>query len=219
METKLPALLVRLEALEDAIQTCFETVRKLRRDIRALDPTQFPPTPGLSRAPLPIDLTTDPPDPQWIPILHRMERPDPGHPVKPCHLPALYLTEPPRPNQRARFAVMRILPPGEAGWREPTLHDEPRCSSCGGLVDPFSNSDLDYLSVMEAPASIPLASKASRKSRRSGETRAARTDSPDGRVASSASPPPNGGSFPGHTQEADMETFNALKTLSNDLGL
>lgn len=216
----LPVLIARLDALDDMLRVISEGIRKMRHEIRELDPVQFPPPvplgppthdlrvypSDLQRTPLQSE-QTDPPDSRWIPIIHRMTRTDAAFP-RPCMLPGLYLTEPPRENRKASFEVMRILPQGEQHWRSPTLMDIPMCSSCGAVIDPFSNADLDYLSVMQ-PATV--------KSGKRGRKRSEEETPVGGSPALPRVDPPS--IFPGHTNEADRETLTTLHTLAQDLGL
>lgn len=230
-------LLARLDALETLLRTCFEMIRTLRWEIRA---PQGPLTPmGIERAATglapPPALQVVPSDPAWVPILHNRERPEPDAPVGPCGQVGLYLTEPPREGIHASLEVMRVLVPGEDRWRAPTPQDRPLCSSCLAPIEPFSNTDLDYLSHM-LPATVgasPLTrtARTSRARRRSGEDRGEGLHPPS-RPTSAAefSPVSNPGvvdpglpsTFAGHTAEATgdiLEDIQKLQRFAHDAGL
>jgi hypothetical protein len=216
--------LARLEELDRTLQTLFDGMRRLRGDLLELDPDRRVLTPvGLAALnpayppdlPNPV-LQVEPPDPSWIPVLHRMERPDLSFP-RPCGQVGVYLTEPPREHQTARLDVLRVLVPGESAWRAPTPHDLPRCSSCGVWIDAFSNADLDYLSLMQpAPRSDHPPRPSKRRTQRKPEVRASSSDSP-GSGASDLPP-----AFPAHTPELrlnDEQVVTHLRNLADGLGL
>lgn len=154
------ALLARLDALEMALQPIYEGIRRLRGEIRESDPAEFPPVPNLAGLvgaslvvpPSNLNAPRDPPNPRWIPIRHTVQRVDSEQiplDIPPCGGIAHYLTVPPYEHQKASLDQIRICPPGETIWRAPKPGiDAPVCMSCGLLVDPFSNADLDYLSHM-----------------------------------------------------------------------
>lgn len=197
----------RVEMLESLVMTLRDQVRML------LPPPAAPTSPGFFVREEPAALQVVPPDPAWIPILHRMERTDPRFP-RPCGQVGLYLTEPPTQHRNATLEVMRILVPGEDRWRQPTQLDLPVCSSCGAYVDPFSNADLDYLSQMLP--SVPSAPSPKRRVQRKPEVESTPNESPGSNV--SRLPP----AFPAHTPRArddDEETLTALRELADGLGL
>ena len=164
----------------------------------------------------------EPPDPSWLPILHRMVRPDPAYP-RPCGGVAHYLTQPPQEHVPASLDLIRICPLGERTWRAPQRGiDEPRCDSCGVLVDPFSNADLDYLTHLR-----PAGQKPARKSRRgSGEDRAGVSSAPEPRGGVSPGSPRVDSdllsTLPGHTPTATFDVLQdvaKLQQLADDAGL
>jgi hypothetical protein len=213
--------LARLEELDHTLRSLSEGIRRLRMDLLEMDPEGHPLTLtplGESlkvkepKEPLPV-FRVEPPDPSWIPVLHRVVRQDPSFP-RPCGQVGVFLTEPPREYVNARTEILRVLIPGETRWRVPTPHDEPRCSSCGAWIDPFSNADLDYLSLMQpAPRSD---NPPKRRTQRKPEVRASSSDSP-GSDASDLPP-----AFPAHTPEArdaDEQVLIHLRSLADGLGL
>jgi hypothetical protein len=134
---------------------------------------------------------------------------------KPCGGIGLYLTVSPRQHERARTDVMRILPSGETTWRQPREDDVPRCATCLARVDPFSSADLDYLSVMRPSAS-------SDPTGRPGLSPAMGTGYP------LPAPPPDTVQedvetphrpFPAHTPEAAGRDLDAIRELSDALGV
>ena len=199
-------LLTRLEAVEDALKLAFDTLRKVRVAVLEADPNHQPiltPIGATNSTVIPANIPGDPagallqihgvappPDPEWIPIYHRIQRPYADWPY-PCGKPGLYLTEYPTQHTPARFSVMRIRVHTEREWRIPTTADEPRCSSCFALIDPFSNKDLDYLSVMQ-PSTPPT---------------------------TGSEPIPAPRSYPLHTSEATQKDIDALRELAGGLGL
>jgi hypothetical protein len=164
-----------------------------------------------------------PPDPAWIPIYHEMQRPESGFPP-PCHQVALYLTEPPQEGKNADLRLMRVRTPFQPEWKIPERGiDEPRCSSCWSLVDPFSNADLDYLSVMlpgsASPSSAPKRTPSAR--RKSGDVgrSADQRGSPDPAVVAGIPAP---STYPGHDINANLDIhqdIEALRKLAEDAGL
>lgn len=166
-KASLDTALVRLEALEDILRSAHEALRKLRHELLGATPdfdTTGMLTPlgesirsGCEYIQVEPALQVIPPNPSWIPVLHRMTREESNHP-KPCGNVGLYLTQSPTQHQKASLDVMRILVPGENTWREPTTADVPLCSSCGVWIDPFSSQDLDYFSVM-VPSEPPRVKK------------------------------------------------------------
>jgi hypothetical protein len=140
-----------------------------------------------------------------------MQRPESGFPP-PCQDVALYLTEPPQEGKHASLEVMRVHTPFQPAWKIPQRGiDEPRCSSCWSLVDPFSNADLDYLSVM-----VPgRARRTSGESGRSADLRG----SPDPAVVAGIPAP---STYPGHTNPANFDItsdIEILQKLAKDAGL
>lgn len=196
--------LARLDALEAVLRTCFEMIRSIRQEIRDPLPEGMkvltPVGESIQRLQRPVEHVepVEPPDSSWIPILHDRVRPDPQAP-HPCGGVGLYLTEPPREHQKARLDVMRILAPGERSWRTPTIHDEPRCSSCRALINPFSNTDLDYLSHMQ-PAALAPTSKKRGRDRSGGDRSLGGEGSPGSPDATTDRPP----TYPGHVPEAEF---------------
>jgi len=184
----------RISALERRIDMLEALVLRLERGEPA--PPILPPSPAETAYAL--QLGAAPPDPvnsEWIPILHATERPEPDWPTKPCYLPALYLTEPPQDGVKARLEIMRVRTPHDPTWKVPQPGiDEPRCSSCWAMIDPFSNADLDYLSHL-----VPAGTKKPRRPRQrhpqgsggsSSSTEYPASQSPaDGRGVSSPPPP------------------------------
>lgn len=159
-----------------------------------------------------------PPDRNWVPIFHSVQRPYDNWP-KPCGQVGLYLTEPPVENQNARIEIMRVRPPGELEWRAPQPGiDMPVCSSCGQMIDPFSNQDLDYLAHMQPPQSRK-SSPRSRGRRRSGEVSAPTGEiSPGSSVDLPEAPPPT---FAAHTSEARQAVtvdLDALAKIAREAG-
>jgi hypothetical protein len=161
-----------------------------------------------------------PPDPRWIPIYHEMQRPESGFPP-PCKHVALYLTEPPQEGKHATLEVMRVRTPFQPEWKIPERGiDEPRCSSCWSLVDPFSNADLDYLRVM-VPGSVSRSSKPRSARRTSGDVgrSADQRGSPDPAVVAGIPAP---STYPGHTLTSSFDVsqdIEALRKLVEDAGL
>lgn len=205
-------LLARLEALEEALHLVESCVRGLRRELAPGPPTPVGPA-GLHQ-PLPSQPRLQPPvpDPAWIPVQHAIPRTEPGS-APPCFQTALYLTEPPREGVKARLDVMRIWMPWKdaVAWVDPRLDDlPPLCAGCGVPVEPFSNRDLDYLSLMQ-PAYTQNPSKPTRRGRKRSEA-VPGSDSPD----DSGETPPI---FSAHTPEATQEILNDLQRLSQELGL
>ncbi len=150
-----------------------------------------PPTPAETAYDLQLGAApADPPDPEWIPILHATERPEPDWPTPPCGLPALYLTEPPQDGVKARLEIMRVRTPHDPTWKVPQPGiDEPRCSSCWAMIDPFSNADLDYLSHL-----VPQGTRKPRPRRpsRQGSGGSSRsTEYPASQSSEGASSPPS----------------------------
>lgn len=214
------ALLVRLEAVEAALQMAFDAVRKLRVELQSGSASFRLTTPVGLVAPTSAGLAAPalqviPPDPQWIPILHVVPRVMPDSWPRPCGQVGLYLTEPPREHEKARLDRMRILVPGESRWREPTINDEPRCSSCGTMIDPFSNADLDYLSRMIPGGARPPALGKRRDRRRSKEEEPG-LPRPEGEVSpgmSSEALSPS--TFPGHTPQAQHDVLQGIEALTD----
>lgn len=157
----------RLTALEQRVASLEQALVRLFTSTPLAPPV---PTPVMTST-LPA-LIIEPPDPSWVGILHTNERDREIYPdwPRPCGQVALYLTQRPQQHEKASWEPMRVLVAGESKWRQPTLHDEPRCAACGSLIDPFSSTDLDYLAVM-APSEPPppAPQKASRRRRKSGE--------------------------------------------------
>ena len=208
------ALLIRLEAVEDAFRMAFDSLRKLRVE---LCPGPLTPL-GLERlnqvTPIPAALQIVPPDSTWIPILHAVHRPESS--LKPCGQVGLYLTDPPREHEKASLERMRILVPGEQRWREPTPGDIPLCSSCGIRIDPFSNADLDYLSHMIPGGPAPRIKRGDRG--RSGGEPPQVPPFPGGSSGMTGSP----STFPGHTFQASQDVLAdiaAITELAQEAGL
>jgi hypothetical protein len=97
-----------------------------------------------------------PPDPDWIAVLHRLKSPVP-HPADDSPIPteqagcgqvALYLTRPFSTRERADITAMRVCFPNETDWRQPKPGDISLCSTCGMPINPWSDRDLDYASVL-----------------------------------------------------------------------
>lgn len=207
MLTQPPASRVEVEALTRRIEILEALVLRM----------SGPPPSVEYTGPAPKSWPLDPPDPEWIPIYHEMQRPESGFPP-PCKQVALYLTEPPQEGKHASLEVMRVRTPFQSEWKIPERGiDEPRCSSCWSLVDPFSNADLDYLSVM-LPASTSKSSRVRRKSGDVGRS-ADQRGSPDPAVVAGIPAP---STYPGHTPTAsfDISTdIEALRKLAEDAGL
>lgn len=197
----LDTALVRLEALEDILRSAHEAIRKLRIELLQTNPD---PNFGASLGPLtPLgeslqrgrEVVQVEPSLQVIPPnpswIPVLHNKERAEPnhPKPCGQVGLYLTQNPTQHQKASLDVMRILVPGESTWREPTQQDVPLCSSCGVWIDPFSSRDLDYLSVM-VPSEPPRVRKVK------------------------ATKP-----FPAHTSEATQQDIDALRELSDAVGL
>lgn len=228
----------RAEALAHLLRTCQEMVQRLQQDLEPylrMNPVSLAQNPGpISplRGPAPA-FQVVPPDPAWVPILHSRERPEPDSPVGPCGQVGLYLTHPPQDGIKASLDAMRVLIPGEDRWRAPTPQDRPLCSSCLAPIEPFSNTDLDYLSHM-LPAQVGAAPtrRTPRARRRSGEDRGERalpsgSRPTDGTEFSPVSRPPMvdpglPSTFAGHTPEATgdiLEDIQRLQRLANESGL
>ncbi len=215
-------LLARLDALEDVLKLGYDAIRTMRREIREAHPESFPPPvplKGLGDT-LPSYAQDTSPDPSWIPILHSMQRAEIGFPP-PCNGVALYLTEPPQEGKRADLSLMRVRPPFTETWKIPERGiDEPRCASCGILVDPFSNADLDYLSrMLPAGASSPKRSKQKtpRDRRTSGadQSAAIRGVAAGSREGSPDLPVDLPPTLPGHTAEADFDVMKDLARIQD----
>lgn len=207
---KTDVLVIRLEQVEAALTQVYEAVRRLRADLDELTGTSMPPTPEVAKRTGPTLRVLPPPEPGWIPILHRMQRADPQMPT-PCGGVGLYLTKPPRQHERARTEVMRILPPNETTWRAPGAGDLPRCATCLVRIDPFSSADLDYLSVMQpSPSSDP-----------SQPTPAMSTgyplQTPPPETVLDELPQPHR-PFPAHTREAAEADLESIRELSDAIG-
>lgn len=212
------ALLARLDALEDILKLGFDSIRKLRTEIREANSQDFPPVPTLGsndfRLPLSAPTTISDetqPDPDWIPILHRIQRLDASFPP-PCGKVGLYLTELPREHQIADLAVMRIRTRDDPRWHTPQRGiDVPCCSTCFAFLDPFSNADLDYLSVMQPSQVGDQTYPRSRPLNDRGVVGASARDSEisPGLLDVSLAPPP----LPGHTPDAMADVLQDLQNL------
>jgi hypothetical protein len=129
---------------------------------------------------------------------------------------------------------MRVRTPFDPHWRIPERGlDEPRCSSCWSLVDPFSNADLDYLSEMipimapseyeklKQPLTAARQSRAQSARRKSGDVgrSADQRGSPDPAVVAGIPAP---STYPGHTPTSSFDVSTdiaALRKLAKDAGL
>jgi hypothetical protein len=90
-----------------------------------------------------------PPDPTWIPIIHRPE-------AQGCGKPAQYLIHRIHPVTPASKHLLRISPPSspDRRWRIPESSDIACCSSCAAPVDPHSGVDLDWTPAFDP--TLPL---------------------------------------------------------------
>lgn len=218
---KTDVLVIRVEQVEAALEQVSLAIRRLRADLDELTGGQTGSPTHLARSQAEPRLRVlPPPDPGWVPVVHRMRRADLNMP-DPCDQVGLYLTKPPRQHERASFDVMRILPPGELRWRLPKDTDVPRCSSCGAWIDPFSNADLDYLSVMQpSPGSDPSLPPLSPPSPyRSAPSMSAgyplQTPAPETVLDDVPQP---GRPFPAHTPEAADRDLQSIQELADAIG-
>jgi hypothetical protein len=198
----------RLDALQRRIEMLEALVLKL---------SSSPAPPVLrqeARYATPQAVPGEDPDPAWIPIRHEMIRPAPF--PMPCGNVGLYLTEPPQEHKPADLSLMRVRTPFDPAWKVPQPGiDEPRCSSCWQLVDPFSSADLNYLAVMVPPNSGPRARRKSGDVGRSADQRG----SPDPAVVAGIPAP---STYPGHTTNATFDITSDIKILqklAKDAGL
>lgn len=211
-----------IDPLERRIEMLEALVLQLQRDVQRLaggdgaGGTTTVPAPGVTPVTFQVP-PPDPPDPTWIPVLHRMTRLLPDWPA-PCGKVGLYLTEPPAQHKKASFSVIRMRTYDSPEWKIPTTADEPRCSSCFALIDPFSSSDLDYLSIMQPSSAASL--KLAKRRRRKGEVP---SNGPTGDDASHVYPDAPADveplSFPAHVQEASQKDLDTLNQLARSIGL
>lgn len=130
-------------------------------------PRSWPTQPGSSRI-----LAKQPPAPDWIAVLHRKKytvsppptSEDGPHQVEQagCGMVALYLTRPFSTRERADITAMRVCFPNEIQWRQPKPGDISLCSTCGMPINPWSDRDLDYASVL---VEVPEVHRVQRRSR------------------------------------------------------
>jgi hypothetical protein len=113
-----------------------------------------PPTPMHNAgAPPHPGVVVSPPDPSWLPLLHK-------HGEQPCHRPAMYVTCRPLRTDKADLAILRIYQADPPTWRQPTPQDRPTCLGCGHSVNPYTQDDLDWTTIFAVPtqtASTPQA--------------------------------------------------------------
>lgn len=142
LEMRLAQVEARLAELERASRPVSPASPASSWDTRPprISPEDLPPPPG----PPPID-------PTWAPVIHK----DPH-----CRRPAFYLTRRHARNERASLQVMRICPPPERFWREPSVGEIPHCSSCDTVVDPWTDADLDWTRALLPAGSLFAAASA-----------------------------------------------------------